>query len=79
LTANDYSDEFEGIPEGFRRLLSTLTAKDKTELLEKLRLYMNEKPSKEVIEQFEVTRKRIAEIEIKALKKRRGKGSSDEN
>ena len=79
MTINEGSDEFEGAPEKFRRLLDTLGEKERKELLEKLRLFLKEKPSKEVEKRFEVTRKRIAEIEKNALKKLRGKGSSDGN
>ena len=74
MTINEDSDEFKGVPEKFRHHLDTLGEKERKEVLEKLSLYLKEKPSKEAEERFEVARKRIAEIEKNALKKLRGKG-----
>jgi hypothetical protein len=68
LAINEDSDEFEEIPENFRHHLDTLVEKERKELLEKLSLYLKEKPSKEAEERFEFARKRIAEIENNALK-----------
>ena len=79
MTINDDSGEFKDIPEKFKSHLAALGENEQKELLGKLRLYLKEKPSKEVMGKFEATNKRITEIENVALKKLRDKGSNDES
>jgi DNA-directed RNA polymerase sigma subunit (sigma70/sigma32) len=77
-TEND-SGKFDGIPDVYRRHLELLNEQEQNELLIKLRLFLKDNPSKLPEGQFEAARQRMAEIEINALKKLRGKSSGEEN
>ncbi len=71
---DDENDKESGLSESTRKLLSSLTVREAKVLRQRFGIDLSKNHSlEEVGKQFDITRKRIEEIEAKALKKLKGR------
>jgi len=74
---NDDEKDKKGLSEESKKVLSKLTDREKYVLKMKFGVNLDNESQDEIAKQFDDTRKRIREIEAKALKKLRNKGGND--